>query len=125
MAPGATVYFDARNAPPGARGPGRECGVNVVYCKRREADEAILDAVREADDARHMLVVTNDRKVGGIAGQHGARRLGVREFFGPPGEAEAQELDRSRVIRGRWRFKPSDFGLPDDVDLENPPDLDD
>jgi predicted RNA-binding protein with PIN domain len=118
VAPEALVFFDARDAPPGLGSPASELGVRVQYCRRREADVAILELVRDADDARDILVVTNDREVGGVAKQHGARHKRVQEFFTDADESDAPE---PREIRGRIRFEPSDFGLPDEVDLANPP----
>ena len=122
VAPDATVFFDARDAPLDAFSPLSELGVRVVYCKRREADAAILDEVRDAEDAHELLVVTNDREVRGVAAQHGARCSSVAEFFRrrEADEAEDGEDPERRVLRGRWRFKPSDFGLPDFVDLDDP-----
>ncbi|MHC4959715.1 MAG: NYN domain-containing protein [Planctomycetota bacterium] len=118
VAPDAKVYFDARDAPPGLASPASEFGVRVQYCRRREADAAILEEVRDADDAREIVVVTNDREVGGVARQHGARHKRVQEFFGAPDAADAE---KPRAIQERIRFDPSDFGLPDEVDLANPP----
>ena len=119
--PRAIVFFDARDAPPGLLSPGAQLGVRVVYCRHREADAAILEEVREAEDPRAITVVTNDRELGGIASQLGAKRMGVQDFLGP---AEALPDDRPPpALRGRWRFEPKDFGLPDEVDLDNPPDL--
>lgn len=122
VAPEATVYFDARDAPSDAFSPASELGVRVVYCKRREADAAILDEVRGAAEPRRILVVTNDREVRGVAAQHGAQCRSVSEFFRSRRREpnEGGEDPARRSLRGRLRFKPSDFGLPDHVDLDNP-----
>jgi len=125
LTPRAVVYFDARDAPQGGLDSTREHGVNVVYCRTREADAAILEAVRGADEPGALVVVSNDREVRGRAKQLGAQVARVNEFFGPgpvrdlPSSAPA-ERGSPAVLRGRWRFKPSDFGLPDEVDLEDP-----
>ena len=122
--PRATVYFDARDAPPHAIDTAREHGVDVVYCRHREADAAILDEVRDSDQSGALIVVSNDREVCGRARQLGARVASVHEFFGPGRSRDTGAAEESpgalQVLRGRWRFKPSDFGLPDEVDLEDP-----
>ncbi|MGH7163323.1 MAG: NYN domain-containing protein [Planctomycetota bacterium] len=116
-APDAVVYFDARNAPAGSAGNAREGGVRVEYCRGREADAAILDAVRHAERPEELRVVTNDREVRGSAAQLGARVSSVREFFG--------ERKRDRAAAkppppaDLPRFTPADFGLPDEVDLDD------
>lgn len=118
----ATVYFDAQNAPPDLLGDRRrQLGVDVVYCRKMEADDRILRAVRDAENARSLTVVTNDRKVAGIARQHRARTVGVREYFGspPPDEEDGPRRPPSRIVR----LTPKDFGLPEKVDLDDP-DLD-
>jgi predicted RNA-binding protein with PIN domain len=118
VTPEATVFFDAREAPPGLAESGREQGVHVHYCRRREADQAILDEVRDADDSRELIVVTNDREVAGRARQLGARAVGIAEFLGParPRGAPAER----RPPRHHKRLTPEDFGLPDEVDLSDP-----
>jgi hypothetical protein len=121
-APDATVYFDAREAPHHLAESTCEQGVAVYYCRRREADQAILDEVRATDDARELLVVTNDREVAGRAVQLGAQAVGVAEFLGRP-ESAAEPSRGDRPLRNFPRFTPRDFGLPDEVDLSDP-DLD-
>ncbi|MHC4548281.1 MAG: NYN domain-containing protein [Planctomycetota bacterium] len=113
--PQATVFFDA----PGSSAPGRRFGVQVRYC--RDADAAILEAVREAEAPGRLVVVTDDREVAGRAAQLGAQVMNVAQFFGPP-EATAP-TGRRRPPPARPRFTPRDFGLPDEVDLSDP-DLD-
>ncbi|MHC4729764.1 MAG: NYN domain-containing protein [Planctomycetota bacterium] len=122
VAPRATVFFDAREAPRDLAESRRELGVDVYYCRRREADQAILDEVRATDDPRGLVVVTNDREVAGRAAQLGAQAVGVAEFLGPADRGgEAGEV--RRPPRHPPRFTPGDFGLPDEVDLSDP-DLD-
>jgi len=121
VAPHATVYFDARNAPEGLLEAFAEHGLHVVYCRRREADAEILERVRGASQPGRYVVVTNDREVAGRCRQLGAQSSGVVEFFGPgpiervEGAARASRLPR---LRGHWT--PGDFGLPDEVDLAHP-----
>ena len=122
VAPHATVFFDAREAPRDLAESRCEQGVDVYYCRRREADQAILDEVRASDDARELIVVTNDREVAGRAAQLGARAVGVAEFLGPADRAP-EPGERRRPLRNFPRFTPRDFGLPDEVDLSDP-DLD-
>jgi len=121
--PRAVVFFDARDAPRGLESPNAQLGVRVVYCRHREADAEILEEVREAEDPHAITVVTNDRELAGIASQLGAKRMRVQDFLGP-GE-ELPDREPPPALRGRWRFEPKDFGLPDEVDLDNPPDLGD
>jgi len=122
VAPRATVFFDAREAPRDLPESGCEQGVDVYYCRRREADQAILDEVRAADDSRDLIVVTNDREVAGRATQLGARAVGVTEFLGAAdGGPRMGEVRRLPQIHPR--LTPQDFGLPDEVDLSDP-DLD-
>ena len=118
VAPGATVFFDARKAPPGLLGFPNRHGVDVRYCRSREADDAILEEVKEARAPGALLVVTNDAEVRGRAGQIGAQAMGVREFFGPRTPPKAPP-PRKPPRKGP-RFTPGDFGLPDTVDLKNP-----
>lgn len=119
----AKVFFDAREAPRDLPESRSELGVEVYYCRLREADQAILDEVRAADDARELVVVTNDREVAGRAVQLGARALGVTEFLGEP-ERGSGGGDVRRLPQVHPRLQPSDFGLPDEVDLSDPdPDL--
>lgn len=128
IAPNAVVFFDARQAPADLWDTRRELDVRVVYCREREADAFIIDRVREASDPHSLLVVSNDREVAGKAVQLGARARGVAEFFAgrPDRGANRAERDHAEEIRSRtWKrlhYRPEDFGLPDEVDLENPGD---
>ena len=122
--PRATVFFDARHAP---HRVGDGLGLSAVFCRDRDADAEIVDAVREAENPREVTVVSNDRELTGRAAQLGARVLRVHEFFGgrETGSRSAPEDPggRPRILRGRWRFVPADFGLPDYVDLDDPGEL--
>ncbi|MDH3591653.1 MAG: NYN domain-containing protein [Planctomycetota bacterium] len=117
--PRATVYFDARRAPAGLMPEQRRFGLDVVFCRTREADDAILEAVRDADQPSRLVVVTNDNEVAGRAAQLGAQALGVAEFFGPP-EPPEPSSGPIPLPRSVPRFTPADFGLPNYVDLERP-----
>ena len=116
LAADAVVYFDAGGAPEGLFEREAMHGVLAVYCRDRHADAYILDAVRHAPHAADLLVVSNDREVTGKAKQQGAQVMGVREYFRPD---PAPEIEKPRP-RLNIDFKPSDFGLPDEVDLADP-----
>jgi len=116
LAADAVVYFDASRAPKGLLDREARHGVLAIYCRDRHADEHILDAVRGAADAQQLIVVSNDREDAGKAKQQGAKVLRIQEFFGETPRAEP-EKPRPRLD---IRFEPSDFGLPDEVDLSDP-----
>ena len=113
----AVVYFDARKAPEGLFDRESLHGVLAEYCRHGHADEAILDAVRNARLPADLMVVSNDREVTGTARQLGAKTARVQDFFK---EREAPEPPRVQRRYIKTDYKPSDFGLPDEVDLENP-----
>jgi predicted RNA-binding protein with PIN domain len=128
LAPGATVFFDAGRAPEGLFEREALHGILAVYCREREADDFIIDAVRDAANPAQITVVTNDRQIAGTARQHGAKSVAVEEFFrerrsAPGSSPTVLKQPRRRYVK--FSFDPSDFGLPDEVDLANPPDLDD
>jgi len=122
VAPQATVFFDAREAPPDAGPVGSELGIRVRYCREQEADAFILEEVRDAPAPGRVLVVTNDRELAGRARHLGAQASSVQEFFGS-GPAPPERPRRRKPPSVHPRFTPQDFGLPDEVDLEDP-DLD-
>jgi hypothetical protein len=82
LPPNATevvIYWDVRNRTPGVFE--RE---SLPWCQMRfvsSADEAIVDAVYEADNARGITVVSRDREVAGRSRQLGARVLSPAEFL--------------------------------------------
>ncbi len=118
--PGAIVFFDAGRAPSELPTSLREEGVEVRYCRGEEADAAILRAVRNGDRPERLLVVTDDREVAGGARQLGAKTASVRAWFeGPPRASRRRREPPDRT--GPAGFTPGDFGLPDDIDLEDPP----
>ncbi len=121
--PGAVVYFDAKSAPPGGLEGAGEAGVKVVFCRSRDADEYIVDAVRDAGKPEAITVVTNDRGIAGRVRALGAAVKGVKEFFGKgrkPAPARNPPPPRHPPSLRGMRFTPKDFGLPDSVDLDNP-----
>jgi len=111
----AVVYFDARGAPPGLPESTREEGVRVRYCRRMEADRAILDRVLDRDRPGGLLVVTNDMEMALKARQLGAKTATVDDWF-DPGEGETPD---DKPDAGGLR--PEDFDLPTFVNLEHPP----
>jgi predicted RNA-binding protein with PIN domain len=119
-APGATVFFDAQQAPDVVFDFAKPHGLNVVYCRRREADEAILEEVRSAGRPHLVLVVTNDREVSGKARQLGAKTSRVREFFGAARDADPAPDREPFPPGGGPAYEPGDFGLPDQIDLDDP-----
>jgi predicted RNA-binding protein with PIN domain len=120
LAADAVVYFDASRAPEGLFEREAMHGVLAIYCRDRHADAYILDAVRDAAVPNDLIVVSNDREVTGIAKQQGAKVMRIQEFFGDePRRSRAPEAERKRP-RLNIRFEPSDFGLPDEVDLDDP-----
>jgi len=115
-APQATVFFDARQAPPGMMETMSELGVTVRYCRASEADHAIVGTVRNAAAPGQIIVVTNDREVAGKATQLGAQALKVKDFFG-----SKSPLPRpGRRPPKKPEFTAKDFGLPDEIDLSDP-----
>ena len=115
LTPGATVFFDGH--PPGGEfAATQNRGVNVVFSLSREADEAIVDAVRDADQAGQVLVVTDDRELARRVSQLGAKTAGVRSFF-TRAEGRVAESDEKPSDSGG--FTPADFGLPDVIDLND------
>jgi hypothetical protein len=124
VAPEAVVYFDARNASPDQGfDRTREAGMRVKYCRTREADAAILEAVKEDSQPGRIIVVTRDREVAGRCAQLGARPISPTDFLAQTEEPDVAEPTRKFPT---MRFTPADFGLPDYVDLDDPdPDLKD
>lgn len=127
LASDAVIYFDARKSPDGLLNREGRHGVLAEYCRDAPADDYILDAVRAARLPADILVVSNDREVAGKAKQQGAKVSGVQEFFlrGKKRRSSASSDSAPRLTQDRLRnmktdYKPSDFGLPDEVDLDNP-----
>jgi predicted RNA-binding protein with PIN domain len=118
MTPGATVFFDGYE-PPGAFAESTDRGVRVVFSRGREADEALVDAVRDAEQAGRILVVTDDLGLARRAAQLGAKTTRVRTFFVRAAEPESAGQSDEKPT-GSGGFTPADFGLPDAIDLDDP-----
>jgi len=138
VAPDAIVFFDAKGSVDRPCPSLREEGVRVVYVRRRDADEAILEEVRDADRPEEIVVVSDDREVAGRAAQLGARAASVGQFFrgarAPADPVPRRKRDAKgargttvparppappRNPRGK-ALTPADFGLPEFVDLSDP-----
>jgi len=97
LRPGATVFFDG-HPPSGEFAATQANGVRVVFSLHREADDAIVDAVRDADDPRRVLVVTDDLELGRRVAQLGAVTARVRAFFSEKSAPAASDDDRLRQV---------------------------
>jgi hypothetical protein len=113
--PRAVIYFDARNAPAGLPEVTREVGVRVRYVRETEADEAILERVREQGGG---VVVSDDLELLRRARQLHARTRTVADFFDEAGDEPAPEV---KPEEGAGGMRPEDFGLPRHVNLDHPP----
>lgn len=115
LTPGATVFFDGH--PPGGEFASSQArGVQVVFSLSREADDSIVDAVRDADQTGRILVVTDDLELARRVAQLGAKTTRVRKFFSrgaPPDE------DPSEKPTDSGGFTAADFGLPEVIDLDD------
>jgi hypothetical protein len=115
LTPGATVFFDGH--PPGGEfAATQNRGVNVVFSLSREADDAIVDAVRDADQPGRVLVVTDDLGLSRRVSQLGAKTSRIREFFARREEKTDEPEEKPGDAGG---FTAADFGLPDVVDLDD------
>lgn len=97
LRPGATVFFDG-HPPSGEFAASQARGVRVVFSLHREADDAIVDAVRDADDARCVLVVTDDLGLARRVQQLGAVTARVRAFFAETAQQERHDDGREREV---------------------------
>ena len=115
LTPGATVFFDGH--PPGGEFASSTArGVRVVFSMSREADDTIVDAVRDADQAGQVLVVTDDLGLSRRASQLGAKTSRVRAFFARAAD-RVSEADEKPTDAGG--FTAADFGLPEVIDLND------
>lgn len=117
LTPGATVFFDG-HPPPGEFAATQNRGVRVAFSMSREADEAIVDAVRDEDEPGRVLVVTDDLELARRVSQLGARTSRVRRFFAAAPDRVSEEADEKPT--GSGGFTPADFGLPETIDLDDP-----
>ncbi len=97
MRPGATVFFDG-HPPPGEFAVGHARGVRVVFSLDREADELIVEAVRDADEPRRVLVITDDLGLARRVAQIGATTARVRAFFTQEKHAPAHDDTRDGEV---------------------------
>lgn len=115
LTPGATVFFDGH--PPGGEfAATQNRGVNVVFSLSREADDSIVDAVRDADQPGRVLVVTDDLDLSRRVSQLGAKTTRIRTFFARRA-TDAAEFDEKPSDAGG--FTAADFGLPEVIDLND------
>ena len=120
----ATVFFDALGAPLLAPETAREGGLAVRFCRGVEADQVMLDVVRESARPSELLLVSDDRELAGRARQLGARTTSVGQFLGSAGDEEPpprgpRAASRPADLRP---FRAEDFGLPPVIDLRAPAD---
>lgn len=115
LTPGATLFFDGW-PPPGEFVESSGRGVRVVFSKSREADESIVDAVRDAEQAGRILVVTDDLELSRRVTQIGAKTTRVRTFFD---RVAAPADDEDAKPSGSGGFTAADFGLPEKIDLDD------
>jgi predicted RNA-binding protein with PIN domain len=111
----AVVFFDG-HPEPGAFGTTTLRGVRVVFSEGREADEAIVDAIRAADASGRVVVVTDDLGLSRRATQLGASAVRVWEWFAranPPRDADSRAGEEKP--EGSGGFTPADFGFDDDA----------
>ncbi len=113
--PEAIVFFDARR---GSRDQARtfvEENVRVVYCHSSEADDEILAEVDATPHPREVTVVTNDRRL--------ERKVRERRAYVVDVETGLRMKRRPAIDEkagAPMDFRPSDFGLPDEIDLSDP-----
>lgn len=121
----ATVFFDAQGASLSAPSVDREGGLEVRYCRAREADEEILAFVRGAPNPGALLVVTEDRELAGRVRQCGARSAGMDAFFARTGEPAPDVPGGAgggpTTGRHERPLTAADFGLPPVIDLRGGP----
>ncbi len=115
LTPGATVFFDGH--PPGGEFASSQVrGVRVVFSLSREADDSIVDAVRDANEAGQVLVVTDDLGLARRVTQLGAKTTRVRKFFSR-GAPAVEDVHEKPTDSGG--FTAADFGLPEVIDLND------
>ena len=116
----ATVHFDG--FPRGGGYGGTEIdGVHVCFSGDREADEAIVESARRARRVQAVLVVTDDAELAGRVRQIGTSTIGVAAFFALPRPAAAPGRDHDENKPHVGGFTAADFGLPDVIDTDEPP----
>jgi len=116
---GATVFFDGHPGS-GAFGGTEHRGVTLRFSGGAEADQGIVDHVRQAKRPRAITVVTDDLELARRVEQLGASSLRVRQFFAdlPYFSAVREPPPDSKSAPGG--FTAADFGLPEAVDSDRP-----
>jgi hypothetical protein len=114
---GATVFFDGHPGA-GAFGGTEWRGITLRFAGDVEADDAIVDFVRSSRRPRSLVVVTDDLELAKRAEQLGASSLRVAQFLAEVADDPQEAADAKTCPDG---FRPADFGLPDAVDLDRPP----
>ena len=120
---GAQVIFDGY-PPSGAFGRTDDSGVDVRYAGKREADEEIVDVIRATHTPNRFVVVTDDIALARRVEQIGAQSLRVRDFFDDEDERNPGSRTDEAKPSGRRAtagFSAADFHLPDEIDLDHPP----
>ena len=116
MPRGATVHFDG-HPPAGAFGGTEDRGVTIRYSGSAEADDAILEELRATRTPGRYTVVTDDLELARRAEQLGAASVRIRHFFTEPAGHPRVQESHARARPTGDAFRPSDFDLPEIVDL--------
>ena len=127
-APGVSVVFDARGAPPGADTEATYQGVHVHYALDGEADDLIEEFVRRDSAPRNLTVISDDRRVQQAARRRHCAVLGCLDYLDlldrlrhPPvaaaGDGAAKPDGVSAAEVERWMAEFRDLG--DDPELRD------
>lgn len=77
------IVFDGDSSVLPWSGSPSSSGVRVVFTRTKEdADDRILDLLRDRDHDVNYLVISCDNYVSGNAKTHGARQMPIPDFFG-------------------------------------------
>ena len=119
---GATVYFDG-HPEPGAFGGTEIRGVTIRFSGTEVADDEIVAHVRTSKRPRTLTVVTDDLGLARRIEQLGAKSIRVGAFFSkvPKSPPHAVHHVPNEEIPATYGLRPADFGLPETVDLNDPP----
>jgi uncharacterized protein len=78
----ATVVFDAAGGFPGSGGEQEQWGVRVLFSKRKEeADDVIERLIRQAAAPKSLHVVSDDHRLQQAARRRHAKALGCQDFL--------------------------------------------
>jgi len=95
-----TIIFDGR---PGPVQPIQSSIVDIVFSYDDTADDRIKEAVRQAQNSKSYVVVTDDRAIQYAVRADGAKVLVVKEF-----------LNRLKPVKSRSNSKGSHRGISSD-----------